>query len=69
MKFFIDTANIEEIRKACELGVIDGVTTNPTLIAKEKKDPITIFKEICAIVARIHEYFWMNMDNGNFRGR
>jgi transaldolase len=50
MKFFIDTANIEEIRKACELGVIDGVTTNPTLIAKEKKDPVTIFKEICAIV-------------------
>jgi transaldolase len=50
MKFFIDTANIEEIRKAWELGVIDGVTTNPTLIAKEKKDPNTIFKEICAIV-------------------
>ena len=50
MKFFIDTANIEEIRKACELGVIDGITTNPTLIAKEKKDPVTIFKEICAIV-------------------
>jgi transaldolase len=50
MKFFIDTANIEEIKKAWELGVIDGVTTNPTLIAKEKKDPIAIFKEICAIV-------------------
>jgi transaldolase len=50
MKFFIDTANIDEIRKAWELGVIDGVTTNPSLIAKEKKDPVTIFKEICAIV-------------------
>ena len=50
MKFFIDTANIEEIRKAWELGVIDGVTTNPSLLSKEKKDPVTIFKEICAIV-------------------
>jgi transaldolase len=50
MKFFIDTANIEEIRKAWELGVIDGVTTNPTLIAKEKKAPLTIFGEICDIV-------------------
>jgi transaldolase len=50
MKFFIDTANIEEIRKAWELGVIDGVTTNPSLIAKEKKAPLTIFREICDIV-------------------
>jgi transaldolase len=50
VKFFIDTANIEEIRKAWELGVIDGVTTNPSLIAKEKKDPVTIFREICEIV-------------------
>ena len=50
MKFFIDTANIEEIKKAWELGVIDGVTTNPSLISKEKKEPIALFKEICAIV-------------------
>jgi transaldolase len=50
MRFFIDTANIEEIKKAWELGVIDGVTTNPSLLSKEKKDPVTIFKEICAIV-------------------
>jgi len=50
MKFFIDTANVDEIRKAWELGVIDGVTTNPSLMAKEKKDPVTIFREICAIV-------------------
>jgi transaldolase len=50
MKFFIDTANIEEIKKAWELGVIDGVTTNPSLISKEKKDPIALFREICAIV-------------------
>ncbi len=50
MKFFIDTANTEEIRKAWEFGVIDGVTTNPSLIAKEGKDPVSIFKEICSIV-------------------
>jgi transaldolase len=50
MKFFIDTANIEEIKKAWELGVIDGVTTNPSLISKEKKDPVALFREICAIV-------------------
>ncbi|MGO9377443.1 MAG: fructose-6-phosphate aldolase [Dissulfurispiraceae bacterium] len=50
MKFFIDTANIEEIKKAWELGVIDGVTTNPSLISKEKREPVTLLKEICAIV-------------------
>ncbi len=50
MKFFIDTANLDEIKKAWELGVIDGVTTNPSLISKEKKDPITLFKEICEVV-------------------
>jgi transaldolase len=50
MKFFIDTANIEEIKKVWELGVIDGVTTNPSLISKEKKEPVALFREICAIV-------------------
>jgi transaldolase len=50
MKFFIDTANIDEIKKAWELGVIDGVTTNPSLIAKEGKDPVQILKTICSIV-------------------
>ncbi|MEW6600862.1 MAG: fructose-6-phosphate aldolase [Nitrospirota bacterium] len=50
MKFFIDTANINEIREAWEIGVIDGVTTNPSLIAKEKKEPTQLFREICAIV-------------------
>ena len=50
MKFFIDTANLEEIKKAWELGVIDGVTTNPSLIAKEGKDPVQILKAICGIV-------------------
>jgi transaldolase len=50
MKFFIDTANTDEIRKAWELGVIDGVTTNPSLIAKEGKDPVQLLKTICSIV-------------------
>ncbi|SPQ02207.1 Transaldolase [Candidatus Sulfobium mesophilum] len=50
MKFFIDTANVDEIRKANELGVIDGVTTNPSLMAKEGKDPIKVLKAICSIV-------------------
>ena len=50
MKLFIDTANINEIRDANSLGIIDGVTTNPTLIAKEGKDFISVVKEICSIV-------------------
>lgn len=50
MKFFIDTANIEEIKKTWELGIIDGVTTNPSLISKEGKDPVALLKEICSIV-------------------
>lgn len=50
MKFFIDTANVEEIKKAWSLGVIDGVTTNPSLISKEDKEPIELLKEICSIV-------------------
>ncbi|RPI36483.1 MAG: fructose-6-phosphate aldolase [Nitrospiraceae bacterium] len=50
MKFFIDTANTDEIRKAWELGVIDGVTTNPSLISKEGKDPGELLKTICSIV-------------------
>ena len=50
MKFFIDTANVEEIRMANELGVLDGVTTNPSLIAKEGKEPVALLKRICGIV-------------------
>jgi transaldolase len=50
MKFFIDTANVDEIRKAWEIGVIDGVTTNPSLVSKEKKEPVKLLKEICSIV-------------------
>lgn len=51
MKFFIDTANIEEIKKAWDMGVLDGVTTNPSLIAKENREPIALLKEICRIVS------------------
>ncbi|SUY45649.1 putative translaldolase [Clostridium putrefaciens] len=50
MKIFIDTANIEEIKKAAELGVIDGVTTNPSLIAREGRDIKEVIEEICSIV-------------------
>lgn len=50
MKLFIDTANINEIKEANALGIIDGVTTNPTLIAREGRDFIAVVKEICAIV-------------------
>ena len=50
MKFFIDTANIAEIREAASMGVLDGVTTNPSLVAKEGKDFRKLLEEICAIV-------------------
>ena len=50
MKFFIDTANVEEIRKANDMGVICGVTTNPSLIAKEHKDYAKTLAEIASIV-------------------
>ncbi len=54
MKFFIDTANLEQIREAQELGVLDGVTTNPSLMAKEgitgKENILEHYKKICEIV-------------------
>ncbi len=50
MKFFIDSANVDEIREAASLGIVDGVTTNPTLLAKEQGKPEDIFKQICEIV-------------------
>ena len=50
MKFFIDTANIDEIKKANDMGVICGVTTNPSLIAKEGRDVYEVVKEIASIV-------------------
>ena len=49
MKFFIDTANVDEVRKANDMGVIAGVTTNPSLIAKEGRDYGTVLKEIAEI--------------------
>jgi transaldolase len=50
MKFFIDTANIEEITKANDLGMVDGVTTNPSLVAKEGREFKGLIREICDIV-------------------
>lgn len=50
MKFFIDTANVEHIREAYELGVICGVTTNPSLIVKEGRDFLEVLREIVNIV-------------------
>jgi len=50
MKFFIDTANIDEIKKGVEMGLVDGVTTNPSLIAREDKPFEEIIADICKIV-------------------
>ena len=50
MKIFIDTANIDEIKEAASMGVLDGVTTNPSLVAKEGKSFTELLKEICAVV-------------------
>lgn len=50
MKFFIDTANINEIKEAASLGILDGVTTNPSLVAKEGRNFIELLEEIVKIV-------------------
>lgn len=50
MKFFIDTANVEEIRRINKLGLVDGVTTNPSLIAKEGRPFKEVIKEICSLI-------------------
>ena len=50
MKFFVDTANVADIKKANDLGVICGVTTNPSLIVKEGRDFTEVIKEITSIV-------------------
>ena len=52
MKFFIDTANLDEIREASEMGVLDGVTTNPTHVSKEEGSFEQIILEICELVGR-----------------
>jgi transaldolase len=51
MKFFIDTANIKEIKEADSMGMVDGVTTNPSLVAREGREFEGLIKEICEIVA------------------
>ena len=62
MKIFLDTANVDEIKEANSWGIIDGVTTNPSLIAREGRDFKEVVEEICSIVdgnylaaMRIHE--------------
>ena len=50
MKFFIDTANVEEIKKGLAMGLVDGVTTNPTLLAREKRNPEETIREILSLV-------------------
>src|SRR5210317_1905761 len=50
MKFFIDTANIDEIKQAVDMGMVDGVTTNPSLIAREGRVFEEVLEEICSIV-------------------
>lgn len=50
MKFFVDTADIKEIRELAETGLLDGVTTNPTLVAKSGRDFFDVLKDICATV-------------------
>jgi len=50
MKIFLDTANLAEIKEGAALGVVDGITTNPSLLAKEKGDPEEILLEICKVV-------------------
>lgn len=51
MKFFLDTGNVEEIKRIVKLGLVDGVTTNPSLIAKEGRDFKQVIQEICSIVS------------------
>jgi len=50
MKFFIDTANVEEIKEAADLGLVDGVTTNPSLLAMENREFDSLVREICGLV-------------------
>ncbi|HXE80122.1 MAG TPA: fructose-6-phosphate aldolase [Vicinamibacterales bacterium] len=50
MKLFVDTGNVKEVEALASLGILDGATTNPSLMAKQKEDPRTILKEICRLV-------------------
>ena len=56
MEIFIDTANIEEIKKYSRIGIIDGVTTNPALITQEGKDFKKVVYEICNIIDETNKY-------------
>ena len=51
MQFFLDTANVDEIRAMTATGLVDGVTTNPSLIAKSGRDLVQTIKEICTLTA------------------
>ena len=50
MKFFLDTAHLDDIREACRWGIVDGATTNPTLVSKTGREPRELYAEICRIV-------------------
>ena len=50
MKLFLDTAHLEHIREACRWGIVDGATTNPTLVSKTGREPSELYAEICRIV-------------------
>ena len=55
MKIFLDTAEVDEIAKAHETGLINGVTTNPTLIKKSGRDPVEVIKEISSSFASLDQ--------------
>ena len=50
MKIFLDTADVKKVKELVQTGIIDGITTNPTHLAKEKEKPLTIIKELAKIV-------------------
>ena len=50
MKFFLDSAHLPDIREAAQLGILDGVTTNPSLLSKEEADPVAVLREISKVV-------------------
>jgi transaldolase len=58
MKFFVDTADVAAIAELHDLGMVDGVTTNPSLILKSGRDILEVTKEICAIVGPVRPRWW-----------
>ncbi|MFW6233384.1 MAG: transaldolase family protein, partial [Nanoarchaeota archaeon] len=62
MEIYLDTSNIEEIQKANSLGILDGITTNPTLIAREGKDFNKSLKEIITILKKSKKYFTISVE-------